>query len=139
MTRIEHLQRLLQPIYEAGRTDWISFGDLIASVSYDENEQLLGKTPLERFRDAVVLAKYLIETGDFEFGCPEVDSDGKSHFRPIAAGQDRLTNYAEEYFKRGGISDIDLISGLWLNKVRDEALPTLNQEALLKLADLCVS
>lgn len=136
MTKNSFARQVLQTIYEAGSIDWIAFGDLIASVSYDENEHPLNKAPRERLLDALALAKFLIESGDFEFGIPEIGPDGKSRFRTISSGFAELKLTAEEYFQRGGIVDIDLISGLWLNKIRADARPSLrNDDVMLELAE----
>lgn len=77
MAEREYWIRVISDFYLIGENDLFFLNDLIGLVSYDENDDFLDKSVEKRINDSILLASYLLSTGDFEAGMIVPSSHGK--------------------------------------------------------------
>lgn len=117
-----YVNDLIDYFYEEGNRDLISFGQLIGIVSYDKNDISFGKTSIQRLEDALLLARFLVSTGDFECVSYRQNPDLTFEISPVIGGIEGLDCLAHKKLELGGIDDLELVSGFWLRKLSDDKI-----------------
>ena len=119
-----YVNDLIDYFYEEGNRDLISFGQLIGIVTYDQDDISFGKTSIQRLEDALLLARFLVGTGDFECVVYRQNPDSTFYISPVIGGIEGLDFLTHKKLELGGIDDLELVSGFWLKKLSDNKINT---------------
>ena len=124
-----YVNDLIDYLYEEGNKDLISFGQLLGIVTYDQNDDSFGKKPIQRLEDALLLASFLVNSGDFDCVVYTKNPDSTFCLSSIADGVQGLAFLTRKRFELGGIDDLELVSGFWLRKLSfGNKRPTIGED-----------
>jgi hypothetical protein len=116
-TKFERAIDTIEYIYEEGDIDLIFFGHIVSMISFDEDSNLLPKTPLRRLADGFKLVSFLVSSNDFYVAQTVGYPDGSyEDFR--FASLDEFQEMASQLFREGGLDDIDFKVGSWVRKTK---------------------
>jgi len=104
--------------YEEGEIDYIFLAQIIAAVSYDENDTDLSKSVDRKLSDVRVLLDYIFGTGDFKLGKSITNVDGFVEYIELDCTIDNFVEDFKTSINKYGIDSIDVNYGFWIRKVK---------------------
>jgi len=104
--------------YEEGEIDYIFLAQIIAAVSYDENDTDLSKSVDRKLSDVRVLLDYIVGTGDFKLGKSITNVDGFVEYIELDCTIDNFVDELKTSISKYGIDSIDVNYGFWIRKVK---------------------
>lgn len=129
MFNMADAESLVDSLYEEGDRDILFLGQILGAVSYGPSDVPVDKPPQARFDDAMNAVRCMVSSGDFALGRTVVDYTENTPYKLVDGGFDEFLAIARARMSIGGIDDIDLNAGLWLQKMRPgAAVPSVRRE-----------
>ncbi|QWK80659.1 hypothetical protein [Ochrobactrum sp. BTU1] len=109
---------VIDSFYEEGEIDYIFFAQIIAAVSYDENDIDLSKSVGRKLSDVRILLDYIVGNGDFKLGKSITNCDGSVEYIELDSNIDDFLKELRVSINEHGIDSIDVNYGFWIRKVK---------------------
>jgi hypothetical protein len=104
--------------YEEGEIDYIFLAQIIAAVSYDEDDTDLSKSVDTKLSDVRILLDYIVGTGDFKLGKSITNVDGFVEYIELDCSIDNFLDELKISINKYGIDSIEVNYGFWIRKVK---------------------
>ncbi|MCP1575210.1 hypothetical protein J2S30_003589 [Herbaspirillum rubrisubalbicans] len=95
---------------------WFSFAKA-GLVSYDEDDNSLEKSTERRLNDAIDLATYLLETGDFEMGRTCSSSERQISYVKFVGDRQSYFELIREDIRVNGLDHFETGIRYWISKI----------------------
>lgn len=117
-------QKVIDYFYEEGEIDYIFLAQIMASVSYDENDVELNKSVSSKLSDVRNLLNYIVSTGDFKLGKSVTNDDGLVEYIEFDQNIDEFWNDLKISINNEGINSIEVNYGFWIKKIKGRSAPS---------------